>query len=56
MAALPPTKPPLPRAAETAILAREMRTFKDFPPPQKPGSFSIGDALQKITVASESNN
>ena len=32
-------------APAQAIVGRELQTFKDFPPRQKPGSFSVGDAM-----------
>ena len=31
-----------------AIVGQFIGTFKDFPPSQKPGSFSLGDALEKM--------
>ena len=34
----------------------ELQTFKDFPPRQKPGSFSVGDALDKLMSAEHSSN
>jgi len=35
------------------IVARFMATFKDYPPRQKPGSFSVGDALAQLEVATQ---
>ena len=32
------------------------KTFKEFPPRQKPGSFSVGDALDKLLNAQHSSN
>ena len=43
-------------APAQAIVGRELQTFKDFPPRQKPGSFSIGDAMQKLIDAEHSSN
>ena len=43
-------------APAQAIVARELQTFKDFPPRQKPGSFSVGDALDKLMNAQHSSN
>ncbi len=43
-------------APAQAIVARELQTFKDFPPRQKPGSFSVGDALDKLMNAERSDN
>jgi arylsulfatase len=37
--------------AQTAA-AKFAATFKEFPPAQKPGSFTIDDALQKMVEAS----
>jgi arylsulfatase len=39
-----------------AVLAPFMETFKDFPPRQKPGSFSIDQAMQMITDAASGAN
>src|SRR5262249_2436872 len=38
-----------------AILAQHVQTFKEFPPRQKPGSFSVEQALEKLTQK-QSNN
>jgi arylsulfatase A-like enzyme len=43
-------------APAQAIVGRELQTFKDFPPRQKPGSFSVGDALDKLLNAQHSSN
>ncbi len=32
-----------------AIVAQHLQTFQEFPPRQKPGSFSVGQALEKLT-------
>jgi hypothetical protein len=46
--------------ATTAIrpvtLSPRMQTFKGFPPCQKPGSFSVGDAMDMFLNAEQSNN
>jgi arylsulfatase len=36
-----------------AIVAKFLGTFKEFPPSQKPGSFSVGDALKSMQSASQ---
>ena len=38
-----------------AIVAQHLQTFKEFPPRQKPGSFSVEQAMQKLTEK-QSNN
>ena len=43
-------------APAQAIVARELQTLKDFPPRQKPGSFSVGDALDKLMNAERGDN
>ena len=43
-------------APAQAIVGRELQTFKDFPPRQKPGSFSVGDALDKLMNAERGDN
>ena len=35
------------------IVARFLKTFEEFPPRQKPGSFSVGDALSTLQTASQ---
>jgi len=32
-----------------AIVGRYLPTFREFPPRQKPGSFTVGDAMQMLT-------
>jgi len=32
-----------------------LASFKDFPPRQKPGTFSIGDAMEKLSRPTGSN-
>ncbi len=34
------------------IVAEFLGTFKDYPPRQKPVSFSVGDALEQLQTAS----
>ena len=43
-------------APAQAIVGRELATFKDFPPRQKPGTFSIGEAMEKLMNGPQSNN
>ena len=43
-------------APAQAIVGRELQTFKDFPPRQKPGSFSIGDAMEKLINGGSGSN
>jgi hypothetical protein len=43
-------------APAQAIVAKEIQTLQEFPPRQKPGSFSVGDALDKLTNATRSSN
>jgi arylsulfatase len=35
------------------IVAKFMASFKDYPPRQKPGSFSVGDALSRLQTATQ---
>lgn len=42
-------------APAQALVANEIATFKEFPPRQKPGSFSVGDALNKLTSNNGNN-
>ena len=35
-----------------AFVGKWLQSFKDFPPRQKPGSFSIGDAMKKLQEGS----
>jgi arylsulfatase A-like enzyme len=37
----------------TAITAKMVATFKDFPPRQKPASFNVDDIMSKLTAGSE---
>jgi arylsulfatase len=43
-------------APAQAIVAKELQTLQAFPPRQKPGSFSVGDALDKLLNATKSSN
>jgi len=36
-----------------SIVAKFLGTFKEYPPAQKPGSFSVGDALKTLQTASQ---
>jgi len=36
-----------------AIVAEFLGTFKEFPPRQKPASFSVGDALSHLQTATQ---
>jgi arylsulfatase len=36
-----------------AIVAKFLKTFKEYPPSQKPGSFSVSDALESLQTASQ---
>jgi hypothetical protein len=38
-----------------AIVAKHLQTFQEFPPRQKPGSFSIDQAMEKL-MNQKSNN
>jgi len=38
------------------IVGRYLQSFRDFPPRQAPGSFSVGDALKRLTTGATSNN
>ncbi len=42
-------------APAQAYVARWLQTFEDFPPRQAPGSFSLGDAMDKITSGTHRN-
>jgi arylsulfatase len=35
------------------IVARFIETFKEYPPRQKPASFSVGDALAQLQTATQ---
>jgi arylsulfatase A-like enzyme len=43
-------------APAQAIVAKEIQTLKEFPPRQKPGSFSVGDALEKLQNAGHNSD
>jgi arylsulfatase len=36
-----------------AIVAKFLGTFKEYPPRQKPASFSVGDALKHLQTATQ---
>ena len=38
-----------------AIVAQHLQTFQEFPPRQKPGSFSVDQAMEKLTSPKSSN-
>ena len=38
-----------------AIVARHIATFQQFPPRQKPGSFSVEQAMEKLRLPPSSN-
>ena len=42
-------------APAQAFVAKWLKTFDEFPPRQKPGSFSLGDAMDKITRGNPGN-
>jgi hypothetical protein len=39
-----------------AIVAKEIQTLREFPLRQKPGSFSVGDALEKLRNAGQNSD
>ena len=43
-------------APAQAIVANEIQTLREFPPRQKPGSFSVGDALEKLQSAGQNSD
>jgi arylsulfatase len=43
-------------APAQAIVAKELESFKEFPPRQKPGSFGVSDALDKLMNAEHGDN
>ena len=43
-------------APAQAIVAEQLRTFQEFPPRQKPGSFSVGEAMDKLINATQGSN
>jgi arylsulfatase len=38
------------------IVSRWAETFKDFPPIQKPNTFTIGDAIEKMSESSSGDD
>jgi arylsulfatase len=38
-----------------AIVGQHLATFKEFPPRQKPGSFSVDQAMQKLMEQTSGN-
>ena len=38
-----------------AIVAQHLSTFQEFPPRQKPGSFSIDQAMEKLREQNSNN-
>ncbi|MEM9237096.1 MAG: arylsulfatase [Verrucomicrobiota bacterium] len=42
-------------APAQAYVGKYLQTFKEFPPRQKPGSFSLGDAMEKIMNGNPNN-
>jgi len=42
-------------APAQAYIGKYLQSFQDFPPRQKPGSFSLGDAMDKISKGTPSN-
>lgn len=38
-----------------AIVAQHIQSFRDFPPRQRPGSFGVGEALEKLRLPPSSN-
>jgi len=43
-------------APAQAIVGRYLQSFREFPPRQAPGSFSVGDALQRLRAGATSGN
>jgi arylsulfatase len=39
-----------------AIVGKVLESFKEFPPRAKAASFTVGDAMEKITTASPQQN
>jgi arylsulfatase len=39
-----------------SFIGNWLTSFKDFPPRQKPGSFSIGDAMEKLSKPAPGSN
>jgi hypothetical protein len=46
----------LPAGAGTGIRRALIQSFKEFPPSQKPASFSIGPVMEKLTTAGQKNH
>ena len=42
-------------APSQAFVSKWLESFKEFPPRQKPGSFSLGNAMDKLTAGTPSN-
>jgi len=42
-------------APAQAFVKSYLMSFKDFPPRQEPGSFSLGDAMDKIAKGNPNN-
>ena len=42
-------------APAQAFVGKWLESFRGFPPRQKPGSFNLGDALDKITKGNPGN-
>ena len=38
------------------FVARYLESFKEFPPRAKPASFTVSDAMEKITTATPNEN
>jgi arylsulfatase len=43
-------------APAQAIVGRYLQSLRDFPPRQAPGTFSVGQALQRLRAGSTSDN
>jgi arylsulfatase A-like enzyme len=43
-------------APAQAIVAKEIQTLREFPSRQKPGSFSVGDAMEKLQNAGQNSD
>jgi arylsulfatase len=42
--------------AAQALMAKFVETFKDFPPVQKPNTFTVDDAMRKMTESAASGD
>lgn len=42
-------------APAQALVAKYLQSFKDFPPRQKPGSFNLSNAMEKIQSSGPNN-